>query len=123
MVRQPHYGPRGVNGPIDDLLFPINHGILYYPGYTVLPPFVTYSADRLDEARFAATAESLRQRMRTLETTPPIAYRQQNGGDYLIPSMELREGLGQGSRGLGCTCVSRGTAVRRFSAGARPGRR
>lgn len=99
MVRQPHYGPRGVNGPIDDLLFPINHGI--HPGYTVLPPFVTYSADRLDEARFAAATESLRERMRTLETTPPIAYRQQNGGDYLIPSMELREGLGAGKSGFG----------------------
>ncbi len=98
---QPHYGPRGVNGPIDDLLFPINHGILYYPGYTVLPPFVTYSADRVDEARFAATAESLRERMRTLETTTPIAYRQQNGGDYHIPSMELREGLGAGRSGFG----------------------
>ena len=28
-----HYSARGINGPIDDLLFPINHGILYYPGY------------------------------------------------------------------------------------------
>lgn len=37
-----HYSPRGINGPIDDLLFPINHGILHYPGYDVLPPFVTY---------------------------------------------------------------------------------
>ena len=87
--------------PIDDLLFPINHGILYYPGYTVLPPFVTYSADRLDEARFAATADSLRERMRTLETTAPIAYRRQNGGDYLIPSMELRDGLGAAAAGFG----------------------
>ena len=49
-----HYSARGVNGPIDDLLFPINHGILYYPGFDVLPPFVVYSADRLDEARFRA---------------------------------------------------------------------
>lgn len=89
-----HYGARGVNGPIDDLLFPINHGILYYPGYDVLPPFVVYSADRLDEAGFESVAEPLRERMRTLATTPPIPYRQQNGGDYLIPSMQLRPGLG-----------------------------
>jgi NAD(P)H dehydrogenase (quinone) len=34
--------------PIDDLLFPINHGILYYPGYEVLPPFVVYKSDKLD---------------------------------------------------------------------------
>ncbi|MBB3612137.1 NAD(P)H-dependent oxidoreductase [Rhizobium sp. BK602] len=90
-----HYASRGVNGPIDDLLFPINHGILYYPGYDVLPPFVTYSVDRLDEAGFEPVAESLRARMRTLETTPPIPYRRQNGGDYHIPSMQLRPELGE----------------------------
>ncbi|MBM7486396.1 NAD(P)H dehydrogenase (quinone) [Bradyrhizobium sp. USDA 3686] len=91
---QEHYSARGINGPIDDLLFPINHGILYYPGYDVLPPFVVYKADKLDEAGFQATAERLRERMRTLATTPPIPYRRQNGGDYLIPSMRLRAGLG-----------------------------
>lgn len=88
-----HYSARGVNGPINDLLFPINHGILYYPGYDVLPPFVTYSTDRFNEARFEVAAEELRQRMRTIETTAPIPYRQQNGGDYLIPSMKLKPGL------------------------------
>jgi NAD(P)H dehydrogenase (quinone) len=90
---QEHYSARGINGPIDDLLFPINHGILYYPGYDVLPPFVVYKADKLDEAGFQATAERLRERMRTLATTTPIPYRRQNGGDYLIPSMQLRRGL------------------------------
>lgn len=89
-----HYGPRGVNGPIEDLLFPINHGILYYPGYEVLPPFVAYRVDRFDEAAFEPLAESLRQRMRTIVSTAPIPYRKQNGGDYLIPTMELRPGLG-----------------------------
>lgn len=88
-----HYSARGVNGPIDDLLFPINHGILYYPGYDILPPFVAYKVDRLDEAGFETVAERLRERMRTLQTTAPIPYRQQNGGDYLIPSMQLRPGL------------------------------
>ena len=89
-----HYAARGINGPIDDLLFPINHGILYYPGYDVLPPFVAYRVDRLDEAGFERVAEGLRERMRTLTTTPPIPYRRQNGGDYLIPSLQLRPGLG-----------------------------
>jgi NAD(P)H dehydrogenase (quinone) len=32
--------------------------------------------------------------MRTLATTSPIPYRRQNGGDYLIPSMQLRPNLG-----------------------------
>ncbi|TIL30740.1 NAD(P)H-dependent oxidoreductase [Mesorhizobium sp.] len=89
-----HYSARGVNGPIDDLLFPINHGILYYPGYDVLPPFVVYRVDRFGEADFEPVAERLRERMRTIETTRPIPYRQQNGGDYHIPSMQLRSELG-----------------------------
>ncbi|MGU3466124.1 NAD(P)H-dependent oxidoreductase [Methylobacterium sp. C33D] len=96
-----HYAARGINGPIDDLLFPIQHGILHYPGYTVLPPFVAYRADGLDAAAFEAVAERLRERLAALATTPPIPFRQQNGGDYRIPSMELRPGLeAPGARGF-----------------------
>ncbi|ACF03716.1 Ribosyldihydronicotinamide dehydrogenase (quinone) [Rhodopseudomonas palustris TIE-1] len=89
-----HYGPRGINGPIDDLLFPIHHGILFYPGCEVLPPYVLYQAGRLDAGGFEAAAERLRERMRALGQTPPIPYRRQNGGNYLIPTMELRPELG-----------------------------
>ncbi|SOE97596.1 NAD(P)H-dependent oxidoreductase [Burkholderia sp. S171] len=89
-----HYSARGINGPIDDLLFPINHGILFYPGYTVLPSFVTYRVDRLDEAGFLAVSSRLRERMKTIETTQPIPYRRQNFGDYVIPTMQLRPELG-----------------------------
>jgi NAD(P)H dehydrogenase (quinone) len=96
-----HYSPRGINGPIEDLLFPIHHGILYYPGYDVLPPFVAYKTDSLDEARFEDIAEELRDRMRTIATIAPIPYRRQNFGDYLIPSGQLRPELGEpGARGF-----------------------
>lgn len=95
-----HYAARGINGPIDDLLFPINHGILYYPGYAVLPPFVVYRVDRFGETDFEAAAEALRQRMRMLETTAPIPYRIQNGGDYVIPTMQLLPELGGGTTGF-----------------------
>ncbi|GAC88743.1 NAD(P)H dehydrogenase (quinone) [Gluconobacter thailandicus F149-1 = NBRC 100600] len=88
-----HYSARGINGPIDDLLFPINHGVLFYPGFTVLPPFVAYKVDRLDDTGFDILAEQLRERMLTLATAAPIPYRQQNGGDYQIPTMELKAGL------------------------------
>ncbi|AEO48230.1 NAD(P)H dehydrogenase (quinone) [Rhodospirillum rubrum F11] len=89
-----HYSARGINGPIDDLLFPITHGILFYPGYAVLPSFVAYRVDRLDGPGFDALAERLRQRLRGLSTTPPIPFRRQNGGEYAIPSLELRPDLG-----------------------------
>lgn len=85
-----HYGPRGVNGPIDDLLFPIHHGILFYPGFDVLPPFVVYRAGRMDEGRFSQISEQLGQRLDALETTAPIPFRRQNAGDYVIPSLTLR---------------------------------
>ncbi len=106
-----HYAARGINGPIDDLLFPINHGILHYPGYDVLPPFVAYRVDCLNEADFEPIAERLRERMRALTTTPPIPYRRQNGGDYLIPTMQLRSELGDpGATGFALHLSSTSTA-------------
>jgi NAD(P)H dehydrogenase (quinone) len=96
-----HYSARGVNGPIEDLLFPIHHGMLFYAGFEVLPPFVAYQADRLTEDGFAEVADALRARMRGLFTIAPIAYRRQNGGDYDIPRCELRPGLeAPGDRGF-----------------------
>jgi NAD(P)H dehydrogenase (quinone) len=89
-----HYSERGINGPIDDLLFPINHGVLFYPGFDVLPSFVIHRVGRLDEVGFAALTTRLRERMQTLFTASPIPYRRQNHGDYAIPSMQLRPGLG-----------------------------
>nr|WP_202524390.1 NAD(P)H-dependent oxidoreductase [Kitasatospora sp. SID7827] len=88
-----HYAPRGINGPIDDLLFPIQHGILHYPGLEVLPPFVVHGSDRLDPADYPAVAAAWEHRLRTLETTAPVRYRRQNFGDYEIPALQLKPGL------------------------------
>jgi NAD(P)H dehydrogenase (quinone) len=95
-----HYSPRGVNGRMEDLLFPIHHGILYYPGFDVLPPYLIYHTGRLDPARYEATQSALGARLDALFETPPIAYRTQNGGDYEIPSMVLKPGLSAGREGL-----------------------
>lgn len=88
-----HYGPRGINGPIDDLLFPISHGTLFYPGFDVLPAHVIYRASAIDAAGFDAEAARLRERIRHIEAEVPIAYRKQNFGEYRIPQMELHDGL------------------------------
>lgn len=88
-----HYAARGINGPIDDLLFPIQHGILFHPGIEVLPPFVLHNADRMTAEDYADAAKAWRQRLLTLESTEPIPFRRQNFGDYEIPSLLLKEGV------------------------------
>ncbi|MEU8452900.1 NAD(P)H-dependent oxidoreductase [Streptomyces griseoaurantiacus] len=88
-----HYAARGINGPIDDLLFPIHHGILYYPGIEPLPPFVLHGTDRMTDEEYADAAKAWERRLLTLESTEPIPFRPQNFGDYEIPSLQLKEGL------------------------------
>lgn len=96
-----HYGPRGINGPIDDVLFPIQHGILHYPGFEVLPPFVAYRTGRTDAARFAQFRESLGRRLDELFTAAPIPFRRQNAGEYAIPALTLRDDIAPGRSGFG----------------------
>jgi NAD(P)H dehydrogenase (quinone) len=96
-----HYSPRGINGPIDDVLFPIQHGVLYYPGFEVLPPYVVYRSGRMDEARFAKIRDELGQRLDNLWEEQPIAFRKQNAGDYDIPMLTLRNDLLTGQSGFG----------------------
>ncbi len=77
----------------------------------MLPPFVAYRVDRLDEAGFEPLPSACASRMRTLGSTPPIPYRRQNGGDYLIPSMQLRPELGDpGASGFALHLNGAGTA-------------
>ncbi|MCE9896928.1 NAD(P)H-dependent oxidoreductase [Raoultella terrigena] len=95
-----HYAPRGINGPINDILFPIQHGMLFYPGFEVLPPLVFYRTEKTDEQRFMQQCRELGQRLDTLASTAPIPFRRQNYGDYLIPSLTLRPELAAGESGL-----------------------
>ncbi|AJE23621.1 NAD(P)H quinone oxidoreductase (plasmid) [Azotobacter chroococcum NCIMB 8003] len=96
-----HYSPRGINGPIDDILFPIQHGILFYPGFDVLPPFVLYRASRIDDAAFSRACDTLGQRLDDLWKTAPIPFRRQNAGAYDVPKLTLRPNLAPGQRGFG----------------------
>ncbi|HCT9092941.1 Glutathione-regulated potassium-efflux system ancillary protein KefF [compost metagenome] len=95
-----HYAQRGINGPIDDILFPIQHGILHYPGFEVLPPFVLYRTGRVDEARFAEACNALGQRLDELEQTSPIPFRRQNAGEYEIPALTLKPDIAPGRKGF-----------------------
>ena len=95
--REDHYAHRAINGPIEDLLYPVNHGLLFYIGFEVLPSFLLYDAEKLSEERYEKELIVLRKRLIHLFSDKPIPYRLQNGGDYHVPSLWLREGLEHGN--------------------------
>ncbi|UGX88953.1 NAD(P)H-dependent oxidoreductase [Phyllobacterium meliloti] len=105
--REPHYSERGVNGRIEDILWPIQHGMLFYPGMEVLPPFTIYQSNRLSEADWPATAEAYKLRIANLFNEQPIPFRTQNGGHY-DGQQVLKSGLGAGTSGANIHLVQPG---------------
>ena len=89
-------GPRGVAGDIGDLLFPVNYGVCWYTGMSVLAPHVIHGANRVDDAEYARLEAELGRRLSTLMSEAPLPFRPQNGGDY-DDTLVLKPGLG-GSR-------------------------
>ena len=76
------YSPRGINGPLEQLLFPITHGTLFFPGMDVLPTQAVYGTGQIDEEAVAAAKVAWRSRLERLFEEAPIPFRRQNGGDY-----------------------------------------
>ena len=70
----PIYSEHGLNGPIAAILFPINHGMLYFTGFTVIEPFLVHAPVRIGEEERKRHLESYRERVLGLETAPTIAY-------------------------------------------------
>jgi NAD(P)H dehydrogenase (quinone) len=110
--RAPHYSDRGVNGALDDILFPIQHGILFYPGISVLPPFTVYQSDGLRTEQWPAIAEAFKARLDGLFTDDPVPFRRQNGGHYDTQQV-LKPGLGHGASGTRIHLVKRGEPEQR----------
>ncbi|MET0387040.1 MAG: NAD(P)H-dependent oxidoreductase, partial [Polyangiales bacterium] len=96
--RAPHYTARGVNGALDDILFPIQHGILFYPGMDVVPPFTVYQSDRLTTEQWSLVAKDFTARLDGLFSEEVIPFRKQNGGHY-DGQQVLKPGLGAGASG------------------------
>lgn len=68
------YGTTGKNGGLDQILFHINHGMLYFVGMDVLPPFVVYSPVRLNEEERKGRLEEYRILLLSIEEAIPINY-------------------------------------------------
>lgn len=68
------YTPLGLNGSIHQILFPINHGILYFVGFDVLPPFIAYGVSRVSMERRKAYLEEYKQRLLSVNETPKLVF-------------------------------------------------
>jgi NAD(P)H dehydrogenase (quinone) len=68
------YSDIGLNGNIHHILFPINHGILRFVGFDVLPPFIAWGVSRASDEKRKADLEAYKQRLLSILETEPIAY-------------------------------------------------
>ncbi|MBW8848905.1 MAG: NAD(P)H-dependent oxidoreductase [Burkholderiales bacterium] len=91
------YGPRGINGRIEQLLFPLTHDALFYPGMDVLPTHAVYGAGHVSAAEEVdAIKAAWRVRLAGLfhrrkpnahsETAPDLAYRRRAIADGDSPN-------------------------------------
>lgn len=85
------YSPHGINGDIEQILFPIHHGIFYFTGFEVLPPFIAWAASRAGDDGRRAYLDHYSQRLLTLETTPAIPYATLE--DYDPQTLQLKAAL------------------------------
>lgn len=47
----PMYSDRGLNGPISSILFPINHGMLHFTGFTAAEPSLVHAPARIGDEK------------------------------------------------------------------------
>jgi NAD(P)H dehydrogenase (quinone) len=102
------YLPRGINGPLDQLLFPITHGMLFFAGMEVLPTFAVYRAGHLQPEPLVAAKEAWRSRVTRLFEAAPIPFRPQNSGDYPDGHV-LADHVAVGQSGLTAHVISQET--------------
>ena len=80
--REAQFGRRGINGPIEDILFPLTHGVFHYMGISPLAPFVAFRTARASAAEFEAIRSRYVERLLGAAHEEPLQYRFENGGDY-----------------------------------------
>ncbi|MBE9229599.1 NAD(P)H-dependent oxidoreductase [Phormidium sp. LEGE 05292] len=68
------YTAIGINGNINEILFPIHHGILRFVGFDVLPPFIAWAIAHADEEKRQAYLNAYQERLLKIAETEPIFY-------------------------------------------------
>jgi len=80
--REAQFARRGINGPIEDILFPLTHGVIHYTGMTPLRPFVAFRSARASISEFEDMKAHYVARLLAAGEEEPLRYRFENGGDY-----------------------------------------
>jgi NAD(P)H dehydrogenase (quinone) len=60
------------NGEMEKILFPIQHGMFYFTGMTVLPPFISYAPARKSEPELKSEIENYKSYLDNLSLLKPI---------------------------------------------------
>ena len=68
------YRADGIDGDINDILWPIHNGILRYTGFDVLPPFVAYMPERIGAEERKAQLQAYRDHLGSIETMLPLFF-------------------------------------------------
>ncbi len=68
------YSETGLSGDMKQVLFPVHHGILFYVGFEVLPPYIAWSASRVDQECRQKYLDEYEGRLLSWRRTQPIRY-------------------------------------------------
>lgn len=66
------YGQSGKNGDINTLLYPIHHGVFYFTGMTVLPPFISFGPARSTIDELNDEIKRYREYLNNIDNLKPI---------------------------------------------------
>ncbi len=90
------YAPDGIDGDLNDILWPIHNGLFRYTGCDVLPPFAAFMPGRVSDEQRQAYLDAWADRLTTIETTPRLFFhpREDYGPDErLKPGVVARSGF------------------------------
>ena len=88
----------GLVGALDVILWPLQNGALAYAGCKVLPPFVSWSVNFVDEATRLHYLDDYADRLRQIETTEPLFFHplRDFGPDWRLKPGVTARTVGQG---------------------------
>ena len=69
---EPAYAEDGRNGNMDTILFPIHHGMFYFSGMTVLPPFISWGPARMTDTERQSEFDKLKGYLDNIDSVTPV---------------------------------------------------